>query len=145
MAQGNQYLRIGIGTSTFLLPSAASLAIEQRETLVLENGAGAVSAWRDVKGDRWPAYCLDEQLEPARRQDWHRAVFVAGVPTPLGLLADEVQLLTQVELHVEPFTPVGPPPTPAGHVFAEAAVEGTQATLVFSPTGLAAYLQRLGA
>jgi hypothetical protein len=141
-----QYLRLTLQRASFLLPSAASLAIEQRDALALENGPAPLAAWRSSRQGRWPAYCLDAKLKPARRADWQRAVFVAASAAngAVGLAVDEVQLLTRTDLHVLPFTPLGAPPTRFGHLFSAAWVEGADVTLVLDPTVLGAYLHGLG-
>lgn len=146
MAKAKQYLRLRIGNAEFLLPGATGYAIEQRENLTVENAGGPVAAWRSVRGRRLPAYALDANLRAASRTDWQRAVFIESAPGEgAGLIADEVHMLPEGETSVASFEPLGPPPTPAGHVFAGAWHEGNKRTvLVFDPRGLVAYLQSLG-
>lgn len=140
MADLNQYLRISFDGASALLPGRASAAIESRDVLTLNPGGGKVAAWRSHRGRRLPAYCLDARLKPVRRDGWERAVFLDGV----GLVVDEVQMLGRTEGTVQPFTPLGAPPTPAGHLYSGAWVEGHRATLVLDPRALVAYLQSLG-
>lgn len=144
MAGIDQYLRITIGEMEYLLHSSASLAIEQQESLLVNAENGNVTAWRKSGSGRWPAYSLGPDLRPAPRRDWERAVFINAAPTPVGLIADEIQLLPQAEVQVEPFTPLGPPPTRNGHVFAGVWVSQQKLVLVFEPAGFAAYLHSLG-
>lgn len=145
MTGTEQYLRINIGGMDYLLPSSVSLAIEQRDSLLVNDDAAShVTAWRLVKTGRWPAYCLDGNLELLRRHNWQRAVFVNASPYPLGLIADDIQLLPAADVRVEPFTPLGSPPTSSGHVFSGAWVQGSKLTLAFQPPGLVAYLRTLG-
>ena len=129
----------------YLLHSSASLAIEQRGSLVLNDDANAnIAAWRASGARRWPAYALDAELRVRRRPRWERAVFINAAAGPIGLIADEIQLLPQAQVRVEPFTPLGPPPTGGGHVFFGAWVNEGRLLLVFEPQGLAAYLHALG-
>ncbi len=144
MAAQDQYLRLGLGEATFLLPSSASLAIEQRDTLTADDGtAGAVTAWRVSRSARWPAFHLDHNLRPVAHGDWQRAVFLESNPYPVGLIANEVQLLPRSAVKVEPFTPLGPPKTRNGHIFSGAWVDGLNVVLVFEPSALADYLHQL--
>jgi hypothetical protein len=53
-------------------------------------------------------------------------------------------MLPRMDVDVEPLTPLGTPPTPAGHLFGGTWVRGNRLTLVFTPTALVAYLYRLG-
>jgi len=140
VAELNQYLRITFNGTGALLPSGASAAIEQRDALTPNAGRGKVTAWRTHRGRRLPAYCLDQALQPVRRDDWVRAIFLDGV----GLVVDEIQMLGRTEASVQPFTPLGPAPTPVGHLYNGAWVEGQRATLVLDPRALVAYLQGLG-
>ncbi len=144
MIAQDQYLRIGFGDAAFLLPSSASFAIEKRENLVSDDrGHGAVTAWRESGSARWPAIHLDQDLRPVSRADWQRAVFLESSPYPVGLIANEVQLLPRSDVQVEPFTPPGAPATRVGHIFSGAWVSGAQVLLVFEPGALAAYLYQL--
>ncbi|MHB8453469.1 MAG: hypothetical protein ACYDDO_01970 [Acidiferrobacterales bacterium] len=144
MIAEDQYLRIGLGDAAFLLPSSASFAIEKRENLVPDDsGLGVVTAWRESASARWPAIHLDQDLQPVSRADWQRAVFLESSPYPVGLIANEVQLLPRSDVTVEPFTPLGAPATQVGHLFSGAWVSSTEVLLVFDPGALAAYLYRL--
>ena len=140
-----QYLRIEIDGQTYLLPNAASVTIEQRDSLIgNDNSDSNVAAWRDIKSQQWPAYCLDRRLNVSRRDDWQRVVFLEAKPNPVGIMADEVQLLPRTEMLVTRFSPLGNPPTKAGHIFSAAWVHEDRAILVFEPNALIAYLQNLG-
>jgi len=133
-----------MGDAAFLLPSSASFAIEQRVNLVTnDSGGGAVTAWRVAHSDRWPAFHLDRDLRPVTHGDWQRAVFLESDPCPVGLIANEVQVLPRSDLQVEPFVPLGAPPTRVGHLFSGAWVSGASVLLVFEPRALAAYLHQL--
>ncbi|MHB8258085.1 MAG: hypothetical protein ACYDHY_00465 [Acidiferrobacterales bacterium] len=145
MAGENEYLRIDFGGAAFLLLRRASLAVEQRENLLVNEGGGAVSAWRAAGKDRWPAFCLDRNLRLVSGGGWQCAVFLQLDPYPVGLVADEVQLLPRSEVRVEPFTPPGIAPTRKGHLFSGASVGGGQVLFEFDPNVLAAFLYRLEA
>lgn len=139
-----QFLRITLGGVAYLLPSAASIAIEQREALSGGDG-GARVAYRESRSGRWPAYGLDGQLKPGMQPAWQRAVFLNASPIPVGIAADDVQLVPpQARIDVVPFTPVGRPPASGIHLFDSARVDGERPELVFSVAGLVAYLQGLG-
>ena len=145
MTETNQYLRLQLGDTSYLLPSGSGFTIEQRENLVNNKSPeGNVAAWRVVQAARFPAYCLDATLRVNRRHHWHRAVFLDSLPHAVGLAVDEVQLLPRAETVISPFTPPGLPPTRLGHLFSGAWVTGHRAMLVFEPKALAAYLQSLG-
>ena len=145
MAETNQYLRVQLGTASYLLPSTSSFSIEQRETMVPNPAPRErIAAWRTVRSGRWPAYCLDENLKVTRRDKWQRAVFLEAKPVSLGIIVDEVQLLPRSDTEVTPFVPLGAPPTRAGHLFSGAWISGRQVTLVFEPRALVAYLQSIG-
>ncbi|OGI37678.1 MAG: hypothetical protein A2140_06505 [Candidatus Muproteobacteria bacterium RBG_16_62_13] len=58
---------------------------------------------------------------------------------------DEVQLLPRGAVIPSPFSPLGPAPTAAGHLFVNAWVTAGRVMLVFSPTALLGYLRNLGA
>lgn len=144
MAAQDQFLRLGLGEATFLLPSSASLAIEQRDNLTAgDSGAGAVTAWRVSHNARWPALHLDQNLRLVANGNWQRAVFLESDPYPVGLIANEVQLLPRSAVHVEPFTPLGSPRSRFGHLFSGAWVDGARVVLVFEPRALADYLHQL--
>jgi hypothetical protein len=145
VADSGQYLRLNFHGADFLLPSAASLAIEQRDALTVDNSNGPVLAWRTSRQGRWPAYGLDRQMKPARRPEWQRAVFVHADPSGgVGILVDEVQLLTRGGMHIAPFTPLGAAPTRVGHLFNAAWVDGHKVVLVLDPKKLALYLHSIG-
>jgi hypothetical protein len=139
-----QFLRIQIDKAEYYLPSGTSVAIEKRESLVVDNSRSIVSAWRQSPSGRWPAYCVDEELIPSLRQDWVRAVFVQAQPHPVGIIGDEIQLVAVDALDVTPFTPLGPPATSAGHLFSAAIVRKDQVSMILEPQALVSYLTALG-
>jgi len=144
MADPNQFLRLQLGKVSYLLSSTAGFTIEQRESLITNKSAeGNAVAWRDTRGKRWPAYCLDSDLRVVRHQNWHRAVFLEATPHAVGIVVDEVQLLPRAETVVSPFTPIGLPPTRQGHLFSGAWVTGHRVVLVLEPKAFVAYLQSL--
>jgi chemotaxis protein histidine kinase CheA len=145
LADPNQYLRLRLGETSYLLPSASGFTIEQREHLVINKSPdGNVAAWQSLRSQRLPAYCLDDMLQVARHDDWHRAVFLDATPHAVGLVVDEVQLVPRSETVVSPFTPLGLAPTRRGHLFSGAWVTGNRIVLVFDPKAFVAYLQSLG-
>ena len=146
MVDNKQYLRIGLQGVDYLLPNNTSYVIEKREQLEINDVPGAlIAAWQVTPSARTPAYSVDADLYPLARDDWQRAVFLQTGGQPLGLIADELQLLPRDEVRVEPFTPLGPPPSAAGHVFSGAWVRAGQIpVLVFEPRALAGYLVNLG-
>lgn len=145
MPESSQYLRIQLAGADYLLPGNA-YAIEQRANLAAaQPGDFPVVAWRVLPSGRCPAYSLGREFKPQPPGDWTVAVFLETGPRPIGLTSAEVQLLTRVGIHVEPFTPPGQPPTRAGHLFNAAWVEDARPLLVFEPAALVAYLQTLGA
>lgn len=129
--------------AVFLLPSTASLAIEKRESLTSSTDSTLVAAWRETSSDRWPAYSLDSLLQPASRDSWSRAVYLNATPHPIGLVADEVQLVPTDNLQIIPFHPPGPAPTALGHLFDGAHIEGDDVFLVLEPNALITYLASL--
>ena len=145
MADNRQFLRIGLQGADYLLPGTASFAIEKRENLEDGEPGALIAAWSVTPRGRWPAYSVDSDLDPYPRSAWQRAVFLQGQMQPLGLVADELQLLGRDEVRVERFRPLGPEPTPLGHLFNGAWVRpGRPPLLVFDPRALAEYLRRLG-
>lgn len=146
MADNKQYLRIGLMGVDYLLPNNTSYTIEKRETLEINDAAGAViAAWQVTPAGRAPAYSLGADLNPLPRHAWQRAVFLKSGQQSFGLIADELQLLPHAEVRVERFTPLGPAPTTAGHLFGGAWVRAGHApVLVFELTALIAHLYRLG-
>lgn len=145
MVESGQFLRVGLSGTSYLLPSSAGFSIEQREHLVPNvDPRHNATAWRVVKSERWPAFYLDADLQLKRDEGWQRAVFLEGHPHPAGLITDELQLLPRADVHVEPFTPLGPPSTPVGHLFSGAWINDNQLILVFDPRCLATYLLNLG-
>ena len=161
MAKAKQYLRVQVGDAMYLFPGATGYAIEQRENLSVDDISGPIAAWRTVRGRRLPAYSLDAALRPTRRADWQRAVFIESASGEgAGFVVDDVHMLPEDETAVTSFEPLGPSPTPAGHVFAGAWQQDTtprmgeveqrreqpskRVVLVFDPRALVAYLQSLG-
>lgn len=146
MADPNQYLRLQLRETSYLLPSTAGFTIEQRENLTLNKSPeGNVAAWQQARSARLPAYCLDGMLRATRHRDWQRAVFLDAVPHAVGLVVDEVQLLPRSETTITPFVPLGPPATRVGHLFSGAWVTANRIVLAFDQKALIAYLQTLGA
>ena len=147
MAESRQYLRIGLMGVDYLLPNSTSHVIEKREHLEINDAPGAfIAAWQSAASGRAPAYSVDANLNPLSRYSWQRAVFFQAGGQMLGLVADELQLLAREDVRIEPFTPPGPAPTPAGHLFGGAWVRAGQVpVLVFEPRVLADYLMRLEA
>ncbi len=144
MADSSQYLCLILDQAEYLLPSVASVAIEQRDALISEKGLGAVVAWRQTRQGRWPAYGLNASFQVSRPAHWQRAVFLDGGSAAVGLVADDVRLLGRTDLHVVPFAPLGPPPTRLGHLFNAAWVNGQSVTLVLDARSLVSYLRSLG-
>jgi chemotaxis protein histidine kinase CheA len=145
LADPNQYLRLRLGDASFVLPSGSGFNIEQRESMTVnESPDGNVVAWRMAHSTRLPAYCLDAMLRATRHRHWQRAVFLDAKPNAVGLVVDEVQMLPRAETVISPFTPLGLPPTRAGHLFTGAWVTDNRVALVFNPAALVAYLQSLG-
>lgn len=145
MADPSQYLRVVLDGMDYLLPSAGSVAIEQRDGLLAaDNTTGPVVAWRQGRNGRWPAYGLNASFEFCRPTRWQRAVFLDAGGQPVGLVADDVTLLGRGDMHVAPFTPLGPAPTRFGHLFNAAWVDGHRITFVIDGRSLAAYLRSRG-
>ena len=145
MAEPNQYLRLRLGETNYLLPCSVSYTIEQRDNLLLNNSPdGNVVAWRVDNDDRWPAYSVDSSLRVFHRKNWQRVVFIGATPDTVGIIVDEVQVLPPVETPVVSFVPLGACPTRQGHLFSGAWIDGQKVTLVFDPKTLVAYLQDLG-
>ena len=110
MRESSQYLRFNLGGVHYLLSSSASEAIELRDNLTVNTAAaGNVGAWRSSDDTRWSAYCLGRDLRVSREDAWERAIFLDARPNPVGLLANQVQMLPSGETEVVPFTPLGPP------------------------------------
>jgi hypothetical protein len=147
LAETRQFLRIGLMGVDYLLPNSTSYVIEKREHLEINGAPGAlIAAWQVTPAGRAPAYSVDASLDPLPRHAWQRAVFLQAGNQTLGLVADELQLLAREDVRVELFTPPGPTPTPAGHLFGGAWVRAGHApVLVFEPRALADYLMRLEA
>ncbi|GMQ91576.1 MAG: hypothetical protein BMS9Abin11_0885 [Gammaproteobacteria bacterium] len=144
MADSNQYLRLTLTDRNFLLPSTASLAIEQKDSIQL--GAqphGSIIGHRNVGGSKWPVLLLSSELQGDTSAAWTRAVFVGNAIHAVGIAVNEVMLLPRQDTEVEPFNPVGPPPTSAGHIFSGAWIHEGRVVLVLDPKGLSGYLQTL--
>ena len=145
VGEHNQYLRLQLGSISYLLPGTSGYNIEQRDNLVINKSPeGNVAAWRTVRTARYPAYCLDATLRVTRHHHWYRAVFLEALPHAVGMVVDEVQLLPSAETTITPFIPLGLPPTHLGHLFSGAWVTGNQVMLVFEPKAFVSYLQSLG-
>ena len=147
MTETRQFLRIGLLGVDYLLPNSTSYVIEMREHLETNDAPGAlIVAWQATPVGRAPAYSVDANLNPLPRHAWQRAVFLQAGGQTLGLVADELQLLAHEDVRVEPFMPLGPAPTPVGHLFSGAWVRaGEVPVLVFEPRALADYLMQLEA
>jgi hypothetical protein len=147
VADSNQYLRLVIDGAQYLLPSVLRYTIEQRDGLVPNDAPGGpVAAWRALKTGRWPAYALDKGLRVTRAPaGWQRALFLEASPaSTVGLVINELQLLSRGDVQVTNFIPPGPAPTSHGHLVSGAWVHDGRVTLVFEPRALIAYLQGLG-
>lgn len=147
MTDSNQYLRLVIGGVNYLLPGTLRYTIEQRDGLVVNDASDTpVAAWRTLRSGRWPAYALDGDLRPSRAPaNWQRALFLEASPGhTVGMVVEEVHMLARGEAQTVSFTPPGPPPTTAGHLFSNAWVNGNRVVLVFEARALIAYLQGLG-
>jgi hypothetical protein len=145
MADPGQFLRLNIGGGNYLLPSTAGFTIEQRDSLQInDTPSSRVAAWRMVRNSRWPAYAVDRDFLPQRRDDWQRAVFVEAMPHAIGVVVDDVHLLARAQAQVTPYHPLGPVPTRAGHLFSGAWVTDTELMLVLEPKAFVLYLQSLG-
>lgn len=144
MAEPQQYLRLSLQHMDYLLPSEASISIEQRDNMIAADADdGSVLAWLGAQNQRWPAFYLDGGLQPTQSDAWQRAIFIDGLPHPLGLIADEIQLLPRADVHIEPFTPFGPAPSPAGPLFSGAWIRNSELVMVLDPKGLVGYLTRI--
>jgi hypothetical protein len=145
LVENKQYLRVGLMGVDYLLPNTANFVIEKREDLESNEEPGAlIAAWQATNVGRAPAYSVDANLNPRPRHAWQRAVFLQAGGQTLGLIADELQLLAHEDVRVEPFLPLGPAPTPVGHLFSGAWVRADHVpVLVFEPRALADYLMHL--
>lgn len=141
--EGGQYLRLKVGGVDFLLRSQRSVAIEQRDQLLPEASHPYVVAWKVVLAERWPVLHLGSDLTTRADGEWEKAVFIDAKPCPIGFTASNILLLPS-EVAVEPFTPPGTAPTPVGHVFGGAWVQGVEVLLAFNADALVAHLKRLG-
>lgn len=145
MAEDNQFIRIRIRNTSFLIPAAASLGIEQRDSLeVNSSGNGKAIAWKVVGTNKWPAFALDEDLKITSGNAWEQVVYVQGDESAIGLAAENIQVLARSDVQAEPFTPVGPVPASGKHVFSSAWIEGNTPVLIFEPKALALFLTVVG-
>jgi len=145
MADTQQFLRLTVSGGHYLLPSTAGFTIEQRDNLHVNTTASSrVCAWRLVRNSRWPAYALDRDFRPVRRDDWQRAVFVEAMPHAIGVIVDDVHLLARGQAQVTSYQPLGAAPTRAGHLFAGAWVTEHELLPVLEPKAFVVYLQSLG-
>ena len=146
MGDNRHYLRINLMDTDYLLPGSASFAIEKREQLEEDGTGGPVAAWWSTPGGRAPAYSIDAALNPVARDSWQRAVFLQDTGATVGLVADELQLLSYDEVKIERFRPLGAAPTRAGHLFSGAWVRSNRApVLLFDPAALTHWLRGLEA
>lgn len=136
-----QYARLQLHGANYLMPSTIGLVIEQRDALAPNTEGGNVTAWRTHHDQRWPAYSLDRAFKVTQRKQWNRALFLEAGADSIGVIVDEVQMLSRSDIQISAFTPLGAPPTRHGHWFQGAWVEGRQVTLVIEPRVFLAYLQ----
>ena len=134
-----QYARVQLHGVNYLL-SSGELSIETRDTLEPNTDGGHVVAWRNADGGRWPVFAVDRAFALTSPRQWQKAVLVGSDGAGVGLIADDVQLLTRSDIQLSPFVPLGPPATEHGHLFNGAWVEGRTVTLVLDAKVLAAYL-----
>src|SRR5581483_5589450 len=106
-----------------------------------ENGAGPVLAWRQTRSGRWPAYGLNASFAVSRPAHWQRAVFLDAAGQPIGVVADEVNLLGRGDMHVAPYRPRGAPPTRFAHLFIAAGADRDRPPYVIDPRSLAGSLR----
>jgi len=139
-----QYARLQLHGANYLMPSTVGLVIEQRDALQPNTEGGNATAWRTRHEARWPAYSLDPTFKLTSRKQWNRALFLEAGAHSVGVIVDEVQMLSRADIQISPFTPLGAPPTRHGHLFKGAWIEGRQATLVIDPQTFLAYLQGFG-
>lgn len=145
MAEGNQYIRIRIRNTSFLIPASASLGIEQRDVLeVNSSGNGNAVAWKVVGVNKWPAFALDEELNLTSGNAWEQVIYVQGDESAVGLAAENIQMIARTDVQVKPFMPVGPVPASGKHVFSAAWIEGNTPVLMFEPKALASFLTVVG-
>lgn len=133
------YVELRFSGCTFLLPNVPNLLVEPYENMRVEPH-GKVGAYRSVQGAHWPAFSLNAALQPVLGVPWTRAVFLTTTGRPVGLLVEDLKLVPTDSLRLEPYMPLGPQPLGSVHVFDKAAMHARGLTLVFSPSGLAAYL-----
>jgi hypothetical protein len=144
VADNNQYLRLTLTDRSFLLPSTASLAIEQKENIQMgASPRGSIIGHRNASGSKWPVLLLSSELQGDTSAAWTRAVFVGNAINAVGIAVSEVLLLPRQDTVIEPFNPLGPPPTSAGHIFSGAWTHEGKVMLVLDPKGLSGYLQTL--
>jgi len=145
LTDDNQFISIRIRNTSFLLPSNASLGIEQREALEINSGKGGNAvAWKIVGANKWPAYALDENLALARGNAWERVVYVQDGERVVGMAAESIQVMNRDDIQVQPFLPVGPPPKSGKHLFSSSWIDGNTPVLMFEPSALASYLTVVG-
>lgn len=134
-----QYARVQLHGVNYLL-SSSQLFIETHDALEPNTDGGHVVAWRNVATGRWPVFAIDRAFALTSPRQWQKAVCVGTDSAGVGLIADDVQLLTRSDIQLSPFAPLGPPATEHGHLFNGAWVEGRTVTLVLDAKVLAAYL-----
>ena len=145
MADHRQYLRIRLQSADYLLPGAAGYTIEKRENIEISDHDALIAGWLITPAGRAPAYSLDAEFNPHARHAWQRAVFLQNGSRRVGMVADELQLISRDDVRPEPFRPLGRPPTVAGPLFNAAWVrEGHPPMLVLEPRALVEYLTHLG-
>lgn len=139
-----QFLKLTVGGIEYLLPGAASMGIENREKLLINNSESNVAGWKEDMGNKWPAYAIDNRWNIDTSAPWQRVVFIPASPYPVGIGADEIEMLNDNDIEPVPFTPVGNPPSRYGHLFGSVWADGDKAYLVINPSGVAGYLLSVG-
>ncbi|MDH5632288.1 MAG: hypothetical protein OEZ10_04755 [Gammaproteobacteria bacterium] len=139
-----QFLKVTVGNSVYLLPGKASLGIVQKDKLMLNGAGGNIVGWKQDASGRWPAYALTEDWAVDSSASWERAVFIPGSPSPIGIGANTVEMMTNVDIEPQQFTPAGPAPSRFGHLFNAVWVDDGVTHLVINPPGVAGYLSTVG-
>lgn len=134
-----QYARVQLHGVNYLLPGDR-LFVETRDALEPNTDGGQVIAWRNADTGRWPVFAVDRAFALTSPRQWQKAVFVGTDTAGIGLIADDVQLLSRSDIQLSPFAPLGPPATEHGHLFNGAWVEGRAVTLVLDAKVMVAYL-----
>lgn len=139
-----QFLKLTISGVEYLLPGTASMGIENREKMKTDTASGNIVGWKEETGKKWPAYAIDYRWNIDPSAQWQRVVFIPASPVPVGIGADSIEMLNDTDIEPVPFTPVGPAPSRAGHLFGSVWAEGDKAYLVINPSGVAGYFMAAG-